>query len=326
MTAFNIVRITTDSFTFVPRTRSFNLVDLRRPETDSSNEIEALNQSLKLFSSNKNLNLCQRLSTIVEAIDFENALTLSRPIFEEALNHIFLGWQGFGEFNLLEVGYIRNLDNGEIRPLKPKKSGHFPAFQIIPEEYPPARIDQWLSYNMVNSDLAKSLTRSLHWRRMGTFEDKESLKFLFKWISMESLTKLNVDDDIVPKIMISFGFPTSRYSNEIDRTKLRELASHKDYKNWQKYLIELFKEMRDHRNDLVHSGFREIEINSNKLERYDQILKMATPRLQNFVELGFQHGITNLSEVWDCAGLIFSMMDNVVNDVHGTIIYTLNNH
>lgn len=84
--------------------------------------------------------------------------------------------------------------------------------------------------------------------------------------------------------------------------------------------------MRDHRNDLVHSGFREIEISSNKLERYDQILKMATPRLQNFVELGFQHGITNLSEVWDCAGLIFSMMDNVVNDVHGTIIYTLNNH
>lgn len=65
--------------------------------------------------------------------------------------------------------------------------------------------------------------------------------------------------------------------------------------NKNKYCATHHKEALDKYKGKMHIDQVKLFLS---IERYDQILKMATPRLQNFVELGFQHGITNLSEVW----------------------------
>lgn len=324
MDNFVVVRLCSDKFSFIPKVKGFKDVDLRPARIESENEKNAVLSSARAFGIEYLDSMCMRIVTTVPAIEARSAVAMAKERFDNALNCMFVNWNGLEEAAILPVGYTRNLLTGEIHPILPERKSYNPIFQIVAEKYPPIMLDQWLSFNSEVSDVAKALLRSSHWRRLAIFEEKMELKFLFHWIAIESISKVTENDDIVPKLMLAMGFPTSKFTGILSKPFLSRLSDHPDYKVWKNWLKTLFYEMKSFRNDVVHSGFRKLEMNPSRLQTFEKIIQLTTPRIQGFIEVGYTNNLTSIPEIWDYAPFIFEQLPHVIESVHGTIIYQLN--
>ena len=98
------------------------------------------------------------------------------------------------------------------------------------------------------------------------------------------------------------------------------------YQFWSGELTRILDKMRIFRNDSVHSGFRSVDFTSDELSLFNQVMVFGTSRGHFLVQEALLMGIDTVSNFKEYIPLIFEDNDNLINDVHGNIIFSLDRH
>ncbi|MCD4653889.1 hypothetical protein K8T06_08120, partial [bacterium] len=251
MSAFLCLRILNSS-QFIPTTKSYGSVDIRPPKAEFSFEKKALSESHHSCSSGIDCKNKLRIVTIVDAKTIEDAFYISSLMFEETLDL-------FEEFSfeaskkiMTDIGYLIDLAQFKVIPLDNKitrrrKPGAL--IHIVTEMFPVIEPQQYLLCKR-NEELTNAIIRAAHWNRLASGERNLHLSFLFRWISIEALAKINADDDIRPKISLCMGFPRGHAQRTIDVTLVQRLSKIPNYRTWKDWIWLKLKEMRNSRNEI----------------------------------------------------------------------------
>ncbi|MEQ6475243.1 hypothetical protein [Comamonas sp. wu1-DMT] len=156
------------------------------------------------------------------------------------------------------------------------------------------------------------------------FQKKNAqLKTLFYCFAVEALIKETENDNIGGSVRWFLGFPNGKNRSDVSVTTLLKLREHPSYDFWNKELIDIFEKIRVFRNDSVHAGFRSTDFTKNELNLYSQIMLFGASRCQSAVRFALINGIKNVSEFKEYIPIIFEENCNIINDIHGNIIYSL---
>ena len=138
------------------------------------------------------------------------------------------------------------------------------------------------------------------------------------------LLKADENDNCVESyIRLFLGFPNGQQQWIIASSTKEKLESHSRYQYWKKNLIEVVKEIRDFRNDSVHSGFRSMDFTKDKLELFSTIMIYAVGRCQAGVMQGLLNNLESLVEFKEYAVALFENNESLINDIHNNVIYSL---
>jgi hypothetical protein len=319
------IRLLSEASSYLPTTKSYGEVDIRPGNNELDCEIRAINESLKAHKISMNIKACLRLATFVEAVNEEEAIGISEQIFEETLDCFDVLSYGLSKNKLMNIGYVINLSSSQISPLKPKNNilSGFSGI-IVREKYPQIDIGQYLLNNR-GTDISKSLIRAGYWDRMSKNEVNKQLKFLFKWFAIESLCRINQDEDIMAKLLISLGFISKKYGLIINKLTIQKLLKHPRYKTWRKWIQKYLEKMRKYRNNSVHNAFRLHELTKKDIAIYNTISTWIYGRLRNYISEAINNRIDNLNEFWEYMPVLLENNNNLVNDLHNNIICMLEN-
>lgn len=326
MDDFLVTRVIGDKSIVFPRPKGYYLVEIRSGKFDFPFERKMVEKSAKSFDESFDLKIAQRIATIVSADSFYKADKKSEALFIEVLDCLDIETRGLGKTPLLKTGFLRNLDKGVRSPrLSGDTFGPFPSFKIEDREIPNVDIIQAL-LSLPNTELKSALFRSYHWLRKAKLESTLQLKNIFRWFALETLAKVKNLENINPKIMQALGFPLGLIGLYVKRDFIKSYKNHEDYLHIERFVKDTLKEMRDFRNNTVHSGFRQWDISDDKLYDFKNILLLAVPRLQKFVIEALFQDINRIEVFWEYFPLIFNeMKNNIKNDFHGTVLYSLKN-
>lgn len=320
MKTYLVVRIIGDKSFFIPKTKSFGDVDIRPGNNELDKEKRALENSSKAFGLSVNFDICPRLATIVSAEDEIESNKMAELRFEETLDCFDIYSYGLSDNTLLPIGYVVNLEDYKLTPLEPlRKRKFYTMFHIIEEKFPRIESFQYI-LSIQRNELSASLIRSGYWTRRARKESSNQLKFIYRWIALESLCKVLRNEDIIPKIMLSLGFIIGRYRLLINQHIIQNLHSKPEYRLWRRWLQAKLEDMRDYRNNTVHNAFRPHDIDEVELKNYTRIVGMTYPRLRNYVIRGILEGIETLQDFWEIVPILIEDNKYLVNGVHNTII------
>lgn len=301
-------------------------VEFRFAKHDSPNERNYLIESLESNGEHTNIELGARVVSIIFSVNNINeALRESQSVFDEALDIMSLETCGISSATLMNSGIIRNLTTGEIIAIKKNEKKPTNIFQVLNEFYPNITLKEYIVYNKNSHDLCGRLLNSLHWTRLALWENNLQIKILFNYFSIEALMKINDNDNVVPKAMLSMGFPLGKKQNEISQDLKTKLDIIPKYRYWRKILLNKLEAIRDFRNNSVHSGFRPWDIDENELKVFSFIAEIACLRSQQLIQLAIIEGCRTLQEISDYSDLILEKDKNLLNFVHSTLIHSLEN-
>lgn len=321
MCSYLVLKILDSQSVALPSTLIYGSVELRSYMADSEHEITVLKES----ASNNHLDFdkyefCARILTIVDCESLADAIDISDNKFSEVLD---LKSVEFSISNLKasNIGYIKNLNNGNIKPLE--KLGFEPSISFVVHQGNIQRFDLANYILSQNTELSCRYLRSLHWARNAKHEKNKQLKIIFYWFAIEALLKESENDNISGVLRWFLGFPNGKKRNEVSNSILNSLSAHARYEYWSKEIVTIVDQIRIFRNDSVHSGFRSVDFTKYELELYTQIMTFGTSRCQGAVQFALTNKITTVSDFKEYIGLIFESKANLVNDIHGNIIFSL---
>lgn len=323
MNSYLIVKILVDKGFYLPTTLVYGQVEFRPPSVDYANEKIALTESARLNSLDiSNYKHCCRIAALVEADDESKATLKAEEKFDEVLD---LKSREFplSELSLTKIGFVKEMESGDLMPLYKHSIQPTTTFIVKNGVIPVIDTSQYVL--MSNHELSDRYRRSLHWSRNSKHERNLQLKILFDWFAVEALFKENELDNVGPIIRWFLGFPNGQSRNLLPQTLLNSLSSHENYKKWQANLILLLDEIRDFRNESVHSGFRKTDFSEDKLKIYSITMVLGASRCQAAVVTAMMGGLSTVSEFKEYKSVIFENNENLLNDVHGNIIYMLEN-
>jgi hypothetical protein len=104
---------------------------------------------------------------------------------------------------------------------------------------------------------------------------------------------------------------------------LRLKGGHPNYRHWYETVRDRLYEVKDLRNNSVHSGFRLQDVPPEKLRTFEHLTILACPRVQRMAINGLRAGLRSAQELFEYAAVVLEGIPHVVDDVHGTIIFTL---
>jgi hypothetical protein len=307
-------------------TQSLGRVELRAAKRDSPRERAALQASQESFGERPPLNSGLRISNIVERGNPWDVASKAEPAMIEALDILGADLR-LCPLRLCRSGFIRNADSLEVLPLEqePEDCSAFGAvFWLRRGMFPPAGRGQRLLLRP--SDLAKRLIRSYHWSRLGDVEATAQLRLLFHWFAIEAIWKVGRgNDDIIPRVMWSLGFPTGRGLLLVPPWLRQALVGVPNYRAWRKCVYALLQAARRFRDDTVHSGFRSQDIAPDRLLQVGQVVELACPRTQENARVGIDCGLVSPDELVEYLPLLFVQAPRVVGDTR-TVIGALRQH
>lgn len=321
MPSFLVVKVLDSQSVSLPGTSIYGAVELRSHKSDSDCEVDALKESAK----NNRLDfdkfqVCARIATIVNCSNETEAADVADRIFSEVLDvksvEIFIS-----NFQISDIGYIKNLDNGGLTPIC--RRGYEPSMSFMVNQGDIQCFDNANYVLALNNELSNRYLRSLHWVRNGKHEKNPQLKILFYWFAIEALVKESENDNIGWVIRLFLGFPNRRYGLDVSTSLLQSLASHPRYDFWKRNLPNIVEKIRIFRNDSVHSGFRSVDFTKYDLELYNQIMIFSALRCQSAARVALINKIDTASEFKEYVGVIFDKNICAVNDIHGNIIHSL---
>lgn len=332
-----VINICSDKSIYKPNGYYFSGVELRTGIKDSQAELQSIEESMGLFNETVNLDIAPRLATICNAKDSEFAYIFAIEKFEQTLDILNISMNHISKYSLENFGCIRNMETNMVEPITPKMQSKL--FQIpinpvpgyITRDYPYSCLDKaeiLLNQFSNSNELYQRLERAAYWLRKARNEKNIQLRILFRWFSMEAAWKIDDSDNIIPKIMISLGFPigqNSRILQNLDPKIYTDLTSHSDYKIWKKRVETRLDKIRILRNDSVHSGFRPWDIPRNQLLKLDHLSVLGSSRLINLMVKALMDDYTNLQDANDDLLIIWATKEYIIEDNHGTIIFSLNN-
>lgn len=303
------------------RAISFGNVDLRNSSDDTIDEKEAIEKSRKSFNIEIDIEKCVRLVTLLSQCDQEELISKADIEFEEVID-LFNIFHNYNEQDLLSIGYIRNLLTGEIKPIIKEINNHIGLGKIfrVYDPYMPISVEQYILAGR-EDNAVKAYLRANNWLRKAKKENILYLKFLYYWIAIESVSKINQDEDITPKLRLVLGFPPKKFNYLFNNQFLSNLFQIKDYNKYKLYFFNKIKNARDKRNEIIHNGFRNQDIPDDELNIYIKILSHILKSMIGFLQKGILEGETELINIWEYMPLYIENSFNFLNYTKGTLFY-----
>jgi hypothetical protein len=322
MTAFYVLKLLDNQGVYRPDTFVLGDVELRSPRSDFAEELTAIKKSIENNRIQLNHEVNCRIGTIIHANSLEEASLLADERFVKTLD-ILSSELPLSNVRLTNCGYIKNLANGELRPIEEASFLPNISFMVRKGKLQPIEFSQWVATQ--NSDLALRYKRSLHWSRNGKWEKNLQIKILFKWFAVEALFKELPRDNVGPIIRWFLGYPNGPSAVHVSPSLLLKLKSNALYDIWKNRISTSIEAIRTFRNDSVHSGFRNVDFPVHEIRMYNQIMVLGCSRCQGAVKAALSGGIKTVMEFKEFISLIFENNENIVNDVHGNILFSLQN-
>jgi len=322
-----VCRIASDKSFYHPSPYYLGSVEIRPGELDSPAEREAIGKSLKNYGLEVDLEIAPRMVAIVDADEVREAVRRADAQFEEVLDCLDSNRGGLSRFVLAGPGFVRNMSGGSVAPLLKEPDRALqpsPTFVIAAESYPLVDIAE-VTFGVKRTEIVERILRSAHWSRKARWEANRQERVLYRWFSMEAAWKRDKDDDVVPVVMVALGFPLSADSSLVNADVQERLSSHPRYRVWRERVRVRLEAMRAWRNKSVHSGFRPWDIDQSDLKSFDQLSVLACARASGLLQQALLAGITTVNEAREYAVSLMEAKQSLVNDVHGTIIYSLEN-
>lgn len=321
MCSFLVVKILDTQSISLPSTLIYGSVELRSYKADSDHEIDILKESASNNQVDFNkLSFCARVATIITCDSILEAIDLSDNIFSEVLDLKSVEF-AVSNFKTSSVGFVKNLESGSIQPINRIKL--VPSMSFVVHQGDTQIFDVVNYILSLNNDLSNRYLRSLHWSRNSKHESNSQLKILFNWFAIEALLKESEYDNINGVVRWFLGFPNGKQRNDISTSLLENLSDHPRYEYWNKALITTVDRIRVFRNNSVHSGFRSVDFTKYDLELYSLVIAFSASRCQTAVQDALINGISSVSEFKEYIGPIFESNMNLINDVHGNILFSL---
>ncbi|MCR8930421.1 MULTISPECIES: HEPN domain-containing protein [unclassified Pseudomonas] len=322
MTSFLIVKILDDRSIMLPSTLNYGRVELRSYSADTQLESIAFEKSASDngldFNKHK---VCARIATIIECETHSEAIHSADTAFLEVLDFTSTEFS-ISAIKTSRIGLIKDLASGEITPIT--RSGFHQSMSFVMRQGTIQNIDTTVYLLSLKNELCDRYRRSLHWARNSKNETNPQLKIIFLWFALEALLKADEADNCVESyIRLFLGFPNGQQQWIVSPITKAKLENHARYKYWQKELIDTVKEIRDFRNNSVHSGFRSVDFSKEKLELFSSIMIFAVGRCQAGVMQGLLGNLETLSDFKEYAVPIFENNTNLINDIHNNVIYSL---
>ena len=297
-------------------------VEFRAPHSDFSEELTAIRESTRTNHLHLNVELNCRVGTIVQANSSEEASLLADEKFVKALD-IISSAVPVSSIRLANCGYTKDLASGFVKPIADATFTPSLSFMVSKGKLRPIEFIQWVAVQ--DSELAVRYKRSLHWARNAKWERNLQLKILFGWFAVEALFKETPEDNVGSLIRWFLGYPNGPSAIHVSSSIIVKLKSNPLYDRWKNRIRDAVEDIRIFRNNSVHSGFRNIDFSMPEIKLYSQIMVLGCSRSQNAVLLALRSGIETVPEFKKYVGLLFEENQNLVNDVHGTILYLLQN-
>lgn len=322
MTAYYVLKLLDNQGVYRPDTFVLVDVELRSPRSDFAEELAAIKESIKGNHTNLEDKLNCRIGTIVQANSTDEASLLADERFVKALD-IISSELPISSVRLTNCGYIKDLSTGTIKPILSTCFSPGMSFVMGKGQFRPMEFSQWIAIQ--NTDLATRYRRSLHWARNAKWERNLQLKILFDWFAIEALFKETPEDNVGPLIRWFLGYPNGPSAALVPSSILQELKSNPLYDAWKNKIQKSIESIRIFRNHSVHSGFRSVDFSVPETKLYSQIIVLGCSRCQRAVALALSNGINTVQEFKENTSLIFEVTENLINDVHGTILFSLQN-
>lgn len=298
-------------------------VELRPPSSDFEDELETIKISIQKNKITINPNINCRIGTIVHAATLKDAELFADEKFVGALDIISSEFP-ISRISLSKCGYIKNLESGELTPIEDVNFSPNMAFVRPQSKFQIMEFSQWVT--MQNSELAVRYRRSLHWSRNSKWEKNLQIRILFNWFAVEALFKENEEDKVAPLIRWFLGYPNGPSAENVSSELIEKLKSNSLYNNWKNKITNSIEQIRIFRNESVHSGFRNVDFSVSDMKLFSQLMTFGCSRCQCAVSDALRNGLKTVSEFKEYISLIFENKDNLVNDVHSTILYSLENN
>jgi len=291
----------------VQQSKSFGWVDIRLSSFDLPFENIAIEKSQTLQNTKYDLKNLPRIVTIVEANNVRFAYFEANKVMEEAADFFDIFAFFTKDEILTNVGFIREINATAAEPITSSLylDSSFPfvpgaggiIFNFNHEFFKPVSMEQMLLISN-NYEYRNDLSRSINWWRKAKSEKNLNIKLLFLWIALESLTRIE-DEDILYKLMLILGFPTKKYSSQLNNILLKDLTKIENYRAIRNNIDDLLEKIRKHRNHIVHDGFRMHDLDTHIATKYNFILNNYLTRLINYFLSAINQNITTVSGVWE---------------------------
>jgi len=311
-----------DSNQYIFENKPYGFVDVRTSESETEEEKQASIESLRSFNYAADGKNILRLVTICEKETIKKAQLDSELLFEETID--LLKRQPITKIKKCDgAGYWVNMDNGETNPFLKPIDNQLPfldhVYQTSLGSYSPMMNEQIIS-SMRGIEAVEAFIRSIHWYNNSESQTRLYLKFLYKWIAIETITKINIDEDIIPKLCLILGFVLSKYKRVTINNRSEKLILINRNKHYKKIIKDEFYKCKKIRNDIVHSGFKETYlINKNmKLKLY--LINSAYSCMIKTIEKIIISGKDTLEEVWDVMYEFITQDELLINWISKTFL------
>jgi len=323
MNNYLVVKVLESQSISVPTTNIYSDVEIRSCKSDLEYEIEKLKESAELAKLDfEKYSFSCRISTIVQSENIKKAIIEAESKFIQVLDLKSVEIP-LSNFSFSPIGFIKNLDTGDIEPIH--KQDIEPCLSFMVHDGEIQKFDNVNYVLSINTDLSNRYLRSLHWLRHSKHEKNSQLRILFNWFAMEALLKESEKDNIGYIIRWFLGFPNGKATLDVSNKTRLSLESNLSYKRWKNKLVDIMEKIRIFRNDSVHSGFRTVDFSNEELDLYLQIMILGTARCQSAVAIALVNKISTVAEFKDYIPIIFEQNNNLINDVHNNVIYSLDN-
>lgn len=213
---------------------------------------------------------------------------------------------GVGELRATDAGYLYEIRTRRASPLLPPWRGReFKGIWAMTDEvahHPLHVLNTLYVAPKAFGELGDAFRRSSHWRELAERAGDEGEALLLYWMAAECLCKQQREEDVAAKLVAACGFPTGAVARSVSPEVARRLASLPRHRSWRKHLTGLFEVLRIARNQIVHSGYRHVDL--PKLLRDDQrklgmrVLPLVTKCLAEMALQTLNLGQKTLHEMW----------------------------
>jgi hypothetical protein len=310
-----------ESNQYIFENKPYGSVDVRTSESETEEEKLVAQESLKSYNYSTNEKNILRLVSIFESETLKKALLDSEVLFEEIID--LLKRQPVSRIKSCDgAGYWVDMYTGKIMPfLKPNDHKDFllnHVFQMSLGPYSPMFEEQIIS--SCKNEAIEAFIRSIHWFNDSKSQTKSYLKFLYKWIAIETITKTERDEDIIPKLCLIIGFPLSKSIKLLPKNNVERLIAKSEYKLNKKIIKEELYKSRNIRNNIVHSGFKEVNLIDEKMELKLYIIDSVYSCMINSIEKIILSGKNTLKEIWDVMREYIMNDTNMIKWIYGTFL------
>jgi hypothetical protein len=222
----------------------------------------------------------------------------------------------FSSYRLLDAGCARDLDTGQVTPRLPVAElpqSHFLNSVFLTEEnrWPPRDIAQHV-LSTERGELGERYVRAAHWARKASLESNPHQAMLFEWFAAESIWNVQRDDDVIPPIRWSLGFPNGRGAQLLARSTRQTLDNDALHRPWSGHIDDRLQRIRVIRNQTVHNGFRLLDVSPTEIPGLRSLAHLAARYALHSVERGLYAQLQSISELIEYIPLILGA------DLHDT--------